>query len=62
MKRYIISLIILITISFNIGFFIGMNLNKDEIIVDKEKIVEEIEIPDLDSVIDDNFTYVEYYM
>lgn len=62
MKKYIISLIILITISFNIGFFIGMNLNKDEIIVDKEKIVEDIEIPDLDSVIDDNFTYVEYYM
>ena len=62
MKKYIISLIILISISFNIGFFIGMNLNKDEIIVDKEKIVEDIEIPDLDSVIDDNFTYVEYYM
>ncbi len=62
MKKYIISLIILITISFNIGFFIGMNLNKDEIIVDKEKIVEDIEIPNLDSVIDDNFTYVEYYM
>ena len=63
MKKIIVLIITLfaVTTSYYLGLLIGKTINKKKEKINEE-IVKSIEVPDLDSVKDDGFTYVEYYM
>ena len=64
MKKVIclIFTILLITISYFCGLFLGFIMNTGKKKTTAQEIVSDIEVPDLDSVKDDNFVNIEYYM
>lgn len=64
MKKVIclIFTILLITISYFCGLFLGFIMNTGKKKPTVQEIVSDIEVPDLDSIKDDNFVNIEYYM